>query len=158
MMLAATYAGTSLANSGVHLPHGMSYAISGNVGDWRPNDWPERHTSIVPHGYSVILSAPAVFRFTAAANPERHLEAALLMGAPPTTHASDAGQALSDALIPLMKDLGVPNGLQAVGLNDTDIPKLVQGTLPQHRVTKLAPRQADQDALANLFREGLTLY
>jgi hydroxyacid-oxoacid transhydrogenase len=163
MMLAATYAGTSLANSGVHLPHGMSYAISGNVGDWRPQDWPlfpseTKKPSIIPHGYSVILSAPAVFRFTAEANPERHLEAAILLGAPISTKPGDAGQALSDLLLPLMHRLGVPNGLQAIGIAEKDISTLVDGTLPQHRVTKLAPRPADRDSLHNLFQEGLTLY
>lgn len=163
MMLAATYAGTSLANSGVHLPHGMSYAISGNVGDWRPKDWPTSLDGtpappIIPHGYSVILSAPAVFRFTAPANPERHLEAALLLGAPESTRSEDAGRALSDLLLPLMKDLGVPNGLSAIGISESQIPKLVEGTLPQHRVTKLAPRPADKDALAQMFSEGFNLY
>lgn len=163
MMLASTYAGTSLANSGVHLPHGMSYAISGNVGDWRPKDWPRsldgtEAPSIIPHGYSVILSAPAVFRYTAAANPERHLEAAQLLGAPDSTRPEDAGRALSDLLIPLMKDLGVPNGLSAIGISESAIPKLVEGTLPQHRVTKLAPRPADKDALAQMFSEGFQLY
>jgi hydroxyacid-oxoacid transhydrogenase len=164
MMLAATYAGTSLANSGVHLPHGMSYAISGNVNDWRPQDWPvveqdgSRLSSIIPHGYSVILSAPAVFRWTSQANPQRHLEAALLLGASPSTRPEDAGRALSDSLLPLMKDLGVPNGLKAIGLDHADIPKLVEATLPQHRVTKLAPRPADKEALAKLFEDGITLY
>lgn len=162
MMLAATYAGTSLANSGVHLPHGMSYAISGNVNSWRPLDWPTdkdgSKPSIIPHGYSVILSAPAVFHWTAAANPERHLEAALLLGAPSSTRPEDAGRALSDMLLPLMHELGVPNGLSAIGLGEKDILKLVEGTLPQHRVTKLAPRPADKDALAQLFSEGVTLF
>ena len=141
----------------------MSYAISGGVQNWHPIDWPKPldgspTPAIIPHGYSVILSAPAVFRWTCSANPERHLEAALLLGAPSNTSPQDSGQALSDCLIPLMHDLGVPNGLRSIGFSEKDIPKLVEGTLPQHRVTKLSPRPADKDALAYLFQEGLTLY
>jgi hydroxyacid-oxoacid transhydrogenase len=38
-----------------------------------------------------------------------------------------------------------------VGFSEADIDKLVEGTLPQHRVTKLAPRPATQEDLRQLF-------
>ena len=80
MLLAAAFAGMGFGNAGVHLPHAMSYPVSGMVRDYRPGDYPVDHP-VVPHGMSVILNAPAAFRFTASACPERHLESARALGA-----------------------------------------------------------------------------
>ena len=158
MMLAASYAGMGFGNAGVHLPHGMSYAVSGMVRDYRPPDYAVDHP-LVPHGISVILNAPAVFRFTSKACPERHLKAAELLGAVlGNTAAGDAGKILADRITHFMERLGIPNGLQAVGYAREDIPKLVEGTLPQHRVTKLSPRPADKADLAALFEESLVIW
>ena len=77
---AATLAGIAFGNAGVHLPHGMAYAVAGGAHGVRIAGYPEQ-SPLLPHGVSVILSAPAAFRFTAAACPERHLEAAALLGA-----------------------------------------------------------------------------
>ena len=151
MLLAAAYAGIGFGNAGVHLPHGMSYPVSGMVRDFRPEGYPADHP-IVPHGMSVILNAPSVFRWTAEANPERHLLAARLMGVDVSGAApKDAGEILAQAIIGLMQRTGMPNGLAAVGYTEADIPALVEGTLPQHRVTKLSPRPASRDELAGLF-------
>ena len=43
----------------------------------------------------------------------------------------DAGHILSDILRQYMSDMGVVDGLQAMGYGTEDIPDLVRGTLPQ---------------------------
>jgi hydroxyacid-oxoacid transhydrogenase len=158
MILAASYAGIGFGNAGVHLPHGMSYPVAGMVRNYRPEGYPADH-ALVPHGMSVILNAPAAFRFTASACPERHLKAAELLGANVNgAKLQDAGKILSDQLIPLMRDLKVPNGLRELGYESGDIPALVEATLPQHRVTKLSPRPAGSEDLARLFEETMTIW
>jgi hydroxyacid-oxoacid transhydrogenase len=158
MMLAAAYAGVGFGNAGVHLPHGMSYPVSGLVRNYRAPGYAVNH-AMVPHGVSVILNAPAVFRFTACASPERHLEAAEALGADITrAKAADAGSVLAERIIRTIQDLGLPNGLSALGYTTADIPALVEGTLPQHRVTKLSPRAAGPEELAGIFEDALRIW
>jgi hydroxyacid-oxoacid transhydrogenase len=159
MLLAASYAGIGFGNAGVHLPHGMSYPVSGNVKSYRAPGYPhvdgEAH-AFIPHGFSVILNAPAVFRFTACERPERHLEAAAALGANiEHAHAPDAGKILADRITWFMERLKVPNGLREIGYTSADIPALVEGTLPQHRVTKLSPRAAGPNDLSTLFEQSM---
>ena len=158
MLLAASYAGIGFGNAGVHLPHGMSYPVSGKVRGFRPSGYRVDH-DLVPHGISVILNAPAAFRFTAAADPQRHLRAAAVLGADvDRANADDAGEILAEQLILLMQRLNVPSGLQAIGCTSDDIPSLVEGTLPQHRVTKLSPRPAGEEDLAGMFEDALAYW
>jgi hydroxyacid-oxoacid transhydrogenase len=158
MLLASAYAGIGFGNAGVHLPHGMSYPVSGLVRDFRPEGYPAEHP-IIPHGMSVILNAPAVFRFTASADPARHLYGARLMGVDVTgAREEDAGELLAGAIVDLMRRTGVPNGLSAIGFTPADVDALVAGTLPQHRVTRLSPRPATADDLRQLFLDSMTCW
>jgi hydroxyacid-oxoacid transhydrogenase len=155
MLLAAAYAGIGFGNAGVHLPHGMSYPVSGMVRSYVPPDYNPDHP-IVPHGMSVILHAPAVFRWTAPTNPALHLQAAQWMGVDTRGAASeDAGNLLAGAIVDIMHKTGMPNGLKAIGFTEADVDKLVEGTLPQHRVTKLSPKPASAADLRQLFLDSM---
>jgi hydroxyacid-oxoacid transhydrogenase len=158
MLIAATFAGIGFNNAGLHLPHGMSYAVSGMVKRYTVEGYPPE-SPLVPHGMSVVLNAPAAFRFTGPAAPARHLEAARLMGASVAGVPSDeAGELLAGAVIDLMRKAGMPNGLAAVGYTEAEVDRLVEGTLPQHRVTKLCPRPFTREDLRRIFLDSLTLW
>ncbi len=158
MLLAACYGGIGFGNAGLHLAHGMSYPVSGMVRDYKPEGYNVDHP-IIPHGMAVVLNAPAVFRFTAPTCPERHLKAAEALGVDiSNARLEDAGKILSDRVIEFMQRLNIPNGLSAVGYTRDDIPKLVQGTLPQHRVTKLSPRPAGEEELEKLFEDAMSYW
>jgi len=155
MMYAATLAGIAFGNSGVHVPHGMAYSVAGLVRDFRPAGYPQEE-AIVPHGMSVIVNAPSVFRFTASACPERHLHGAAWLGAD-TRGASDAdaGEVLARHLIGLMKQAGIPNGIAGVGYHDGDIAALCEGAFAQQRLLTNSPRPVDKDDLAGLYRGAM---
>ena len=158
MMLAATFAGVGFGNAGCHLPHGMSYPVSGMVHGFVPEGYPAVEP-LVPHGMSVIMNAPAVFRFIGPTNPERHLHAARLMGIDVSgASPEDAGEILADAIVDLIRQVDVPNVLSAIGYTPDDVDALVEGTLPQHRVVKLSPRPAGAPELRQLFLDSMTLW
>lgn len=65
---------------------------------------------------------------------------------------------LADRITWFMERLNVPNGLKALGYGQEDVAGLVEGTLPQHRVTKLSPRAASADDLAALFEHAMVAW
>ncbi|MCH9012876.1 MAG: iron-containing alcohol dehydrogenase, partial [Proteobacteria bacterium] len=158
VMWAATLAGIAFGNAGVHAPHGMSYAVAGLVRDFRPEGYPQ-DAPIVPHGMSVMVNAPSVFRFTASACPQRHLDAAGWLGAETRgAGEEDAAEVLSERLISLMRVTGMPNGITGVGYGEADIPALTEGAYPQRRLLDNAPRPIGRDELNGLFRNALAYW
>jgi alcohol dehydrogenase class IV len=111
---------------------------------------------MVPHGMSVVLNAPSVYRFTGEAAPERHLEGAQFLGADTRgASAGDAGQIVAKKLIELMRAVNFPNGLNAVGYTEADADTLADRAFPQQRVIKNAPRDVTKASLAELFKGAM---
>jgi len=155
MMYAATLAGIAFGNSGVHVPHGMSYSVAGLVREFRPDGYP-KDEPMVPHGMSVIVNAPAVFRFTAEACPDRHLRGAEWLGADTRGAAEkDAGEVLAKHLIRLMRETAIPNGVSGVGYGEGDVAALSEGAFAQQRLLTNAPRDIGRGDLERLFRGAM---
>ena len=153
MMLAATFAGMGFGNAGVHIPHANGYPIAGMVKDFRPAGYPQQEP-MVPHGMSVSLTAPEAFRFGFPSAPDRHLRAAAML-APGQDKLNDAGEQLPSAVVELMRDTDIPNGIGAVGYTESDVPDLVPGTMKQQRLLATCPRPVDEDDIARIFTRSI---
>ncbi len=140
MMLAASLAGIGFGAAGVHIPHACAYPIAGL-----------RHG--IPHGRSVIVTAPAAFRFTFSAGPERHVRAAELLAGRSLPDADE--DTLPSLLLELMRDVGAPTSLGELGYGPDDIDDLVDGALKQQRLLAVAPVDVDASDLAAVLRASL---
>jgi len=149
MMQAAMYAGIGFGNAGVHIPHACGYPVAGMVRAYRAAGYGPGEP-MVPHGQSVVGTAPATFRFTYQAGPERHAEATRLLGG-----SGEGPSALPDTVVALCRDIGIPNGLAAYGYGEADVDGLVSGAMKQQRLLAIAPRTVEADDLAWIFRESM---
>lgn len=156
MALAATFAGMGFGNAGVHLPHANAYPIAGQVRDFRPTGYPQEE-AMVPHGMAVSLTAPEAFRFTFDAAPERHIRAAELLD-PTAERPADPADFLPQVLVRLMRDIGIPGGVAAVGFDKADIGTLVEGTMKQQRLLATAPKPVSPEDITAIFERSLTLW
>jgi alcohol dehydrogenase class IV len=153
MMLAATMAGVGFGSAGVHVPHACAYPIAGLKHDFQAEGY---ETAFVPHGYSVIVTAPAAFRFTYDAMPEKHHEAARLLAGDGSVDGEGNGpDALPRALLALMRDVGAPLDLTTLGYSDADVPALVAGAEKQQRLLVLAPKPPSAEDLTRIFRDSM---
>jgi hydroxyacid-oxoacid transhydrogenase len=153
MMLAATMAGVGFGSAGVHIPHACAYPIAGLKHAYQPPGYPDDHP-FVPHGHSVIVTAPAAFRFTYDAMPERHHQVASLLAC---RAIDDAGpDTLPEVLRALMRDVGAPRGVAAFGYSEDDIPDLVDGALKQQRLLAVAPKDVTGEDLRHIVTASMT--
>jgi alcohol dehydrogenase class IV len=155
MLLASTYAGFGFGNAGVHVPHAMGYPIAGRVQGYVAPGYPDAEP-MVPHGLAVAVGAPAAFRFTGPAAPERHLRAAGFLGADVSGGGPEkAGEVLAATLAALMRKVGLPVGLRDLGYTEADVPALAAGAYQQQRLLVISPRPVTEEDLVAIFREAL---
>ncbi len=158
LMWGATLAGIAFGNSGTHLPHAMSYGVTHLMNDITSKDY-QVASPFIPHGISVVVSAPSIFKYTAEAQPERHMEGAAYLGADVKgASTQDAGEVLSKRLIELMRATHIPNGLNAVGFDESHINALAESSFRQQRAIANAPRESNLVDLENMYSGALSYW
>jgi hydroxyacid-oxoacid transhydrogenase len=158
MMYAAMLAGIAFNASGCHLPHGLSYPVSGMTREWHVDGYPPGKT-LVPHGMAVVLNNPSVWRYIARTHPARHIHCAQCLGADAKNVAdardADAGELLASRIIELMKATGMPNGLSALGFGEQHLDALATGAEPQYRVIKNGPLDIGREDIKSMYRAAM---
>ncbi len=161
MALAATFAGLGFGNAGVHIPHANAYPIAGQVGDYQPGDYPANDGAtghgLVPHGMAVSMTAPAAFRFTFDAAPERHVEAARLLD-PTAEMTANPADFLPTVLTSIMRAVSVPSGLAELGFGAGDLARLAEGTMKQQRLLSTAPRAVSHEDVVAILADSIELW
>ena len=158
LMWGATLAGMAFGNTGTHMAHALSYGITHLMEDITTPDY-EVPSPFIPHGVSVILMAPSVFRYTAAGSPERHMQAAGFLGADSKgATPDDAGEVVAGRLVELMKNTGAPNGLKGSGFKENDTQRLAASAFRQKRAIDNAPRESNLTDIENIFSAAKTYW
>jgi hydroxyacid-oxoacid transhydrogenase len=156
LMWGASLAGMAFGNTGTHLPHALSYGVTHLMHDITTDDYLVK-SPFIPHGISVIASAPAIFRYTAAGAPERHLQAANSLGANAwDAGPEEAGEVVADRIIELMKKTGMPNGIGDLGFGAEDVKALSASSARQLRAIANAPRETNLVDIENIYAAAIS--
>ena len=150
MMLSATLAGIGFGSAGVHIPHACAYPIAGLKHSYQAKGY---KNIFIPHGISVIVTAPAVFRFTYDSNPSKHLKAAELLKGTPLD--SPGPKSLPYELIKIMKEVGIPSGIKELGYTKEDFPEIITRAMKQQRLLSIAPKNVNENDLHNILTQSM---
>jgi alcohol dehydrogenase class IV len=158
LMFGASLAGMAFGNSGTHLPHAMSYGITHLMQGITTQDY-NVAAPFVPHGISVAVSAPSIFRFLADAEPQRHLQAAGYLGAGDVDASpAETGEVVASRIISLMRETNIPNGISGVGFGSEDVVALAASSIRQTRAINNAPRVASQSDMESIYQAALSYW
>ena len=150
MMLSATLAGIGFGTAGVHIPHACAYPIAGLKHSYQASGY---KNCFIPHGISVIVTAPAVFRFTYDVDPEKHIKAAELLKGNVIDNPSP--ESLPYELIKLMKEVGMPSGIKELGYVKQDISEIIRGAMKQKRLLSIAPKNVNENDLNQILIQSM---
>jgi len=141
-MMSASAQGALAFQKGLGCVHSLSHSLGGVD--------PRLH-----HGTLNAIFLPAVLRFNASApgmQRERRLERmAQAMG---LSGSDDAGDAVADAVVAMNARLGLPSGLRAMGVNEAQFERVIDGATADH-CHKTNPRLASREDYRAMLAQAM---
>ncbi|MFX0054831.1 MAG: hydroxyacid-oxoacid transhydrogenase [Promethearchaeota archaeon] len=145
MQLAAFYAGAAFGNAGLIFDHAMAYPVGG-----------ELHT---PHGITTAVLLPATMDYCLPGNHEKFAIVAKQLGENVNgISVVEAAERSVIAVKKLSKDIGIPNGLEALGANEEYISRFAKDTLKIQRLLVGSPRSPNEEDLVNILKSAMRNY
>ncbi len=140
MALGSLMAGVALTNARLGAVHGLAHAIGIRTGK--------------PHGLVCAALLIPVMRFNMQVSYEKYAQMSKALG------HNIAGMDPIDAaamgiktMMNLLKKLGIPPHISSLGINETDLPEIVETSL-QSGSLKANPREASREHLLNILQEN----
>lgn len=142
MALGSLYGGLCLGPVNTAAVHALSYPLGG---------WFH-----IPHGHANAILLPHVMRFNTPSAPQRYAAVALALGAQP--EPSDEATALAGIrlLWSLIHSTGLEMRLSALGISETEIPRLATAGLGVTRLMKNNPRSMSQQEAEVIYLRAFT--
>lgn len=134
MLLGSLLAGMAFANAGTGIVHALQYPLGART-----------HTA---HGLGNALLLPAAMRFNADVRAREFASIATALGCEPSPHAAvTAVRSLAD-------DLDIPTNLQAIGVDEADLPTMATQAIGIERLIRLNPRTVTVTDLETILRDA----
>ena len=141
MLLGAYLSGMAFTNGGLGSVHGTASPLA--------------TTYHVAHGLSNAIMLPVVMKHNFPAKLEKFAEIAVLLGEKVDGLSKyEAASKSVDAVIKLVRDVGIPNGIAAIGAKEEDIPLLADRALKM----MFQPRPISTDELKEIYRSAMKIY
>ena len=108
----------------------------------------------MPHGLAVVATAAAAFRFTFPTGPDRHEEAARMLGHDASGRARRGVARRDRGAVSRSSERRGAWPRMAIGESDVDA--IAEGAFAQQRLLAVSPRPATRDDLATIVRQSLS--
>ena len=142
MSLAATLSGLAFSNSGVAIVHALEYPLGGAT-----------HCS---HGAGNGLLLPYVMRYNMPERISAFAHIAHLLGEDIRGLSEHEAAALAIVAVEkLRKDIGIPDRLRDLGVQESQLRGFAEKAYPLRRITRVNPREVTVDDLEGILREAL---
>lgn len=142
MMLGSLMAGMAFSNSGTASAHALAYPIGGLTKS--------------PHGEITGLLLPYVVKFNAIVEKEKVRNIADAFRLPAgSLNDTEAANALFQAMIGLLRDIGLPTCLSEIGIEKKDITEIAEKALTIDRLIRINPRVPDRNDFEELLHSAL---